>query len=126
MNTKYTLLFDKSIKNHPFTKHSAPAISPLVKCCVLVDNTATTKLTSAQPSRHTLAIFMPNATCALSVSITSLLDACTNKPSSVYGGLIGVNTTPKGNSPSRMLAVVETCHPIYGVVSLTKLTGVLS
>lgn len=101
-------------------------VRTLAKSSNLSNNTATTKHTSAQPSRHTLAIFMPNATHALSVFITSLLDACIIRLSAVYDGLIGVNTRPKGNSPSRMYAVVETHHPILGGALLTKHTGVFA
>lgn len=71
---------------------------------------ATTKLLTAQPSRHTLAIFMP------AKGIT-----CYNNS---YGGLIGANIIPKGNNPSRLVAVVETCHPFCRVGNLTKLLGV--
>lgn len=94
----------------------------LVKVAGVIDNTATTKLSAVQPNRHTLAIFTPKYPTG--VNKTSLQDTC--KVSSVYGGLIGVNTRPKGNSPSRLITVVETCHPIHGVVSLTKLSGVFA
>lgn len=88
----------------------------LAKVAGVIDNTATTKHISVKPNRHTLAIFTPKAGVN-----ASLQDTCT--VSSVYGGLIGVNTKPKGNSPSRICAVVETRHPINGVVSLTKHIG---
>lgn len=71
-------------------------------------HTATTKHKSAQPSRHPLAIFMPPQGIAC-----------------LYGGLIGVNTKPKGNNPSRICAVVETRHPMFRAV-LTKHKGVTS
>jgi hypothetical protein len=38
----------------------------------------------------------------------------------ISGGLIGPNTIPSGNTPSRLLAVVETRHSFLAV---TKLTG---
>ena len=86
------------------------------------DNNATTKLLTALPSRHFLAIFTPTVSdnSPTSVNIPSLQDAhsITN-----YGGVIGVNTRPKGNSPSRLVAVVEPCHPLSWVVTLTKLLG---
>lgn len=94
----------------------------LVKVAGVIDNTVTTNLIAVQPNRHTLAIFTPKHSTG--VNKTSLQNTCT--VSSVYGGLIGVNKRPKGNSPSRLLAVVETCHPINGVVSLTKLIGVFA
>lgn len=99
----------------------------LAKNAGVNNNTPTTKHISAQPSRHTLAIFTPNAPKrGQGVFITSLQDTHKHKVSSVYGGLIGVNTTPKGNSPSRICAVVETCHPFFGVVLLTKHIGVFA
>ncbi|TWV80324.1 hypothetical protein [Moraxella sp. VT-16-12] len=101
-------------------------VRTLAKSSNLSNNTATTKTIAVMPSRHTLAIFMPNATCALSAFITSLLDTCISRLSAVYGGLIGVNTRPKGNSPSRLLSVVETCHPIWGGALLTKTIGVFA
>lgn len=91
----------------------------LAKVAGVIDNTATTKTIAVQPNRHTLAIFTP--THSTGVNKPSLQDTCT--VSSVYGGLIGVNTKPKGNSPNRLLSVVETRHPINGVVSLTKTIG---
>lgn len=88
----------------------------------LWQNTHTTKLKAVKPSRHSLAIFALTVSdnSATGVNISSLhnTDSITS-----YGGLIGVNTRPKGNSPSRLLAVVETCHPIFGWRKLTKLKG---
>ena len=88
----------------------------------LWQNTHTTKLKAVKPSRHPLAIFALTVSdnSATGVNISSLHD--TDSITS-YGGLIGVNTRPKGNSPSRLLAVVETCHPIFGWRKLTKLKG---
>ncbi|RKM33708.1 hypothetical protein D6D60_04965 [Moraxella catarrhalis] len=88
----------------------------------LWQNTHTTKLKAVKPSRHPLAIFTPTVSdnSATGVNISSLHD--TDSITS-YGGLIGVNTRPKGNSPSRLLAVVETCHSIFGWRKLTKLKG---
>lgn len=91
----------------------------LAKVAGVIDNTATTKIQAVKPNRHTLAIFTPRHSTG--VNLSSLQDTFT--VSSVYGGLIGVNTKPKGNSPSRICAVVETRHPINGVVSLTKHIG---
>lgn len=88
----------------------------LAKVAGVIDNTATTNLIAVQPNRHTLAIFTPKA----GVNASSQ-DTCT--VSSVYGGLIGVNTKPKGNSPSRLLAVVETRQPFLWLAKLTKLIG---
>lgn len=86
------------------------------------DNNATTKQKAVKPSRHSLAIFTPTVSdnSPTSVNISSLQD--TDSITS-YGGLIGVNTRPKGNSPSRLFAVVETCHPLSWVVTLTKQKG---
>lgn len=115
-----------STKNTPAitgnTPHGTPAKNPLAKSAKLADNTATTKLIAVQPSRQSLAIFTPSAY----QSIVGVRHIQALMGLSVYGGLIGVNKTPKGNSPSRLLAVVETCHPICGVVSLTKLIGVFA
>lgn len=88
----------------------------------LWQNNRTTKQIAVKPSRHSLAIFAPtvSANSATGVNISSLHD--TDSITS-YGGLIGVNTRPKGNSPSRLFAVVETCHPIFGWRKLTKQIG---
>ncbi|AKG07594.1 hypothetical protein AAX05_06125 [Moraxella bovoculi] len=84
------------------------------------DNNRTTKLTSAKPSRHTLAIFTP--THSTGVNISSLLS--TDNVLTVYGGLIEPNKIPfLGNKFSRMLAVVETRQPFLWLAKLTKLTG---
>lgn len=88
----------------------------LAKVAGVIDNTATTKHISVKPNRHTLAIFTPKAGVN-----ASLQDTCT--VSSVYGGLIGVNTKPKGNSPSRICAVVETRQPFLWLAKLTKHIG---
>ncbi|AZQ88899.1 hypothetical protein D6D73_02810 [Moraxella catarrhalis] len=86
------------------------------------DNNATTKFQAVQPNRHSLAIFTPTVSdnSPTSVNISSLQD--TDSITS-YGGLIGVNTRPKGNSPSHLGMVVETCHPIFGWRKLTKFQG---
>lgn len=88
----------------------------------LWQNTHTTKLKAVKPSRHSLAIFTPTVSdnSPTSVNISSLQD--TDSITS-YGGLIGVNTRPKGNSPSHLGMVVETCHPIFGWRKLTKFQG---
>lgn len=91
----------------------------LAKVAGVIDNNATTKHISVKPNRHTLAIFTP--THSTGVNLSSLQDTCT--VSSVYGGLIGVNTKPKGNSPSRICAVVETRQPFLWLAKLTKHIG---
>lgn len=111
---------------NPILSHSTKS---LAKSHGLGNNTATTKIQAVKPNRHSLAIFTPtvsnNSTTGVNASLQDkhapswIIRAL----SSVFGGLIGVNTKPKGNSPSRLVSVVETCHPIYGVVSLTKNTG---
>lgn len=87
------------------------------------DNNATTKQIAVLPSRHSLAIFTPTVSdnSPTSVNIPSLQDTYSITS---YGGVIGVNTTPfLGNSPSRLFAVVEPCHPLLWVVKLTKQIG---
>lgn len=95
----------------------------LAKVAGVIDNTATTKLSAVKPNRHTLAIFTPKAGVNASSQDKHAPLWEIRALSSVFGGLIGVNTKPKGNSPSRLITVVETRHPINGVVSLTKLSG---
>lgn len=101
----------------------------LAKLHGLGNNTATTKRKAVKPNRHSLAIFTPtvsnNSTTGVNASSQDkhAPSWVIRALSSVFGGLIGVNTKPKGNSPSRLFAVVETCHPICGVVSLTKRKG---
>ncbi|WP_063514386.1 hypothetical protein [Moraxella ovis] len=99
------------------------AKNSLAKSHELGNNTATTKRKAVKPNRHSLAIFMPKAGVNASSQDKHAPSWAIRALSSVFGGLIGVNTKPKGNSPSRLFAVVETCHPIYGVVSLTKRKG---
>lgn len=90
-------------------------IISLAKHTGVQDNTATTKLLTAKPSRHSLAIFVPILSTGAMLSYSDF---------TVYGGLIEPNIIPfLGNKFSRLVAVVETCHPIYRVVSLTKLLG---
>ncbi|WP_162888299.1 hypothetical protein [Moraxella bovoculi] len=92
----------------------------LAKVAGVIDNTATTNLTSVQPNRHTLAIFTPRHSTGVNKS--SLQDTFT--VSSVYGGLIEPNKILfLGNKFSRMLAVVETRQPFLWLAKLTKLTG---
>lgn len=87
------------------------------------DNNATTNHKAALPSRHSLAIFTPTVSdnSPTSVNNPSLQDTYSIIS---YGGAIGVNTIPfLGNSPSRLYAVVEPCHPLSWVVTLTKHKG---
>lgn len=98
----------------------------------MIDNNATTKQQAAKPSRHSLAIFAPKICEATTPTGTTGA-----KPSHIsthasqgalicYGGLIGANTTPfAGNNPSRLVAVVESRHPmrLHGVANLTKQQG---
>ncbi|UNU74058.1 hypothetical protein LU293_03970 [Moraxella nasovis] len=87
-------------------------IISLSKNDILGNNTPTTKYLAVKPNRHTLAIFSPTTG-----------ENTPYSEKSVYGGLIGANTRPKGNSPSRLDTVVETCHPICWVVKATKYLG---
>ncbi len=87
------------------------------------DNNATTKHITALPSRHSLAIFTPTVSdnSPTSVNIPSLQDTYSITS---YGGVMGVNTIPfLGNSPSRLCAVVQPCHPLLWAVKLTKHIG---
>lgn len=105
------------------------AKNSLAKSHEFGNNTATTKRKAVKPNRHSLAIFTPtvsnNSTTGVNASLQDkhAPSWVIRALSSVFGGLIGVNTKPKGNSPSRLFAVVETCHPICGVVKLTKRKG---
>lgn len=112
---------------NPILSHSTKSLEKLHG---LGNNTATTKRKAVKPNRHSLAIFTPTVSNNSTTGVnTSLQDKhapswVIRALSSVFGGLIGVNTTPvTGNSPSRLFAVVETCHPICGVVKLTKRKG---
>lgn len=96
--------------------HEFSSLEPMSR---LGQNNHTTKQKAVQPSRHPLAIFSPNT--ATGEKHLSLQDI--HNVSISYGGLIGVNTRPKGNSPSRLFAVVETCRPILGWQKLTKQKG---
>lgn len=83
--------------------------------------TTTTKLLAVKPNRQTMAFL-------LSVILTNNSQRYSLNPSifgrvSVYNGLIGVNTKPKGNSPSRLVTVVESRYPICGNTTLTKHIG---
>lgn len=99
------------------------AKNSLAKSHELGNNTATTKRKAVKPNRHSLAIFTPKAGVNASSQDKHAPSWVIRALSSVFGGLIGVNTKPKGNSPSRLFAVVETRHPICGVVKLTKRKG---
>ena len=103
-------------------KSKLSEIISLDKVIGMINNTATTKQKAVKPSRHSLAIFTPTVSdnSPTSVNIASLQDA---HSIANYGGVMGVNTRPKGNSPSRLFAVVETCHPLSWVVKLTKQKG---
>ncbi|NSM10993.1 hypothetical protein G5C01_06440 [Moraxella bovoculi] len=111
---------------NPILSHSTKS---LAKSHEFGNNTATTKRKAVKPNRHSLAIFTPtvsnNSTTGVNASSQDkhAPSWVIRALSSVFGGLIGVNTKPKGNSPSRLFAVVETRHPICGVVSLTKRKG---
>lgn len=99
------------------------AIAKVVK---VGNNNATTKLTTAQPSRHSMAIFMPN-TCqtVLATGVnTTVFHNFTPCNFMRIVGLITQNTIPiLGNMRSRLLAVVETQHHLFLNGTLTKLTG---
>lgn len=99
------------------------AIAKVVK---VGNNNATTKLTTAQPSRHSMAIFMPNTfQTVLSTGVnTTVFHNFTPCNFMRIVGLITQNTIPiLGNMRSRLLAVVETQHHLFLNGTLTKLTG---
>lgn len=78
------------------------------------DNATTTKLLAVKPSRNSLAIFMLNQGATNLIDTKSIMSCHIFNAYQVeriisYDGLIGVNKKPKGNSPSRLVAVVEKC-----------------
>ena len=99
----------------------------------MMDNNATTNHTTAKPSRHSLAIFVPRINPTTNRTIAPgakrhIFSLSHNEEVISYDGLMGVNTRPKGNSPSRLYAVVQSRHPLplVNVTNLTKHTGVVS
>lgn len=100
----------------------------------MMDNNATTKHITAKPSRHSLAIFVPkinpttNRTIAAGAKTRHIFSLSHNEEVISYDGLMGVNTRPKGNSPSRLCAVVQSRHPLplVKVTNLTNHIGVVS
>ena len=114
-----------SLTNYPASqvKNNLPLVVSIGQ------NTATT-YQAVKPNRHTLAIFVPVIHGATNPMITTSTNARHSlyAPSiASYDGLIGVNTTPfTGNSPSRLLSVVESRHPLplVNVTNLTKIKGV--
>lgn len=111
-NSKYLGVF--AMKTNP--QLGTPAKSPLDKSTAKADNTVTTKHITDLPAViwYFLRLNLTGVKSSYLLSLSRLAS---------YGGLIGVNIKPKGNSPSRLCAVVETCHPIFWVVSLTKHIG---
>lgn len=98
----------------------------------MIDNNATTKQQAAKPSRHSLAIFAPKICEATTPTGTTgakpshISTHASQGVAACYGGLIGANTTPfTGNNPSRLVAVVESRHPmlVHGVANLTIQQG---
>ena len=114
-----------SLTNYPAkqVKNNLPLVAGIGQ------NTATT-IKAVKPNRHSLAIFVPVIHGATNPMITTSTNARHSlyAPSiASYDGLIGVNTTPfTGNSPSRLLSVVESRHPLplVNVTNLTKIKGV--
>ena len=110
--------------------HQAHPKNNLQSVADMMDNNVTTKLQAVKPNRHSLAIFVPVIHGATNPMITTSTNARHSlyAPSiASYDGLIGVNTTPfTGNSPSRLLSVVESRHPLplVNVTNLTKIKGV--
>lgn len=98
------------------------------------NNSTTTKHITAKPSRHSLAIFVPkinpttNRTIAAGAKTRHIFSLSHNEEVISYDGLMGVNKRPKGNSPSRLCAVVQSRHPLplVKVTNLTNHIGVVS
>lgn len=99
------------------------AIAKVVK---VGNNNVTTKLLTAQPSRHSMAIFMPN-TCktVLSTGVnTTVFHNFTPCNFMRIVGLITQNTIPVlGNMRSRLVAVVETQRHLFLMANLLNLLG---
>lgn len=99
------------------------AIAKVVK---VGNNNATTKHKAVKPSRHSMAIFMPN-TCqtvlSTGVNTTVFHNFAPCKIMRIVG-LITQNTIPiLGNMRSRLYAVVETQHHLFVNGILTKHKG---
>ena len=95
----------------------------------VIDNSATTKLKAAKPSRHTLAIFVPkiNPTTNRTYNTGAIRHIYSLPIMEVisYGGFIDLIQNRYGNKSSRLSAVVTTRPPFTGVRNqLTKLKGV--
>lgn len=98
----------------------------LAKASECSDNGFTTELKAVKPNRHSMAIFMSNTLKkVLSAGINTVLFLNRLKGRiKRNNGLIGVNTRPiLGNSPSRLLAVVESRYQFYIGNKQTKLKG---
>lgn len=101
-------------------KSKVNEIISLDKNAGVQDNNRTTKIQAVQPSRHSLAIFTPNAY----QSIVGVRHIQAPMGLSVYGGLIEPNKIPfLGNKFSRLVSVVETRQPFLWLAKLTKNTG---
>ena len=110
-----------------FPKNSLPSMA------AMNNNSTTTKHITAKPSRHSLAIFVPRINPTTNRTIAAgakrhIFSLSHNEEVISYDGLMGVNKRPKGNSPSRLYAVVQSRHPLplVNVTNLTKHTGVVS
>lgn len=110
-----------------FPKNSLPSMA------AMNNNSTTTNHTTAKPSRHSLAIFVPRINPTTNRTIAAgakrhIFSLSHNEEVISYDGLMGVNKRPKGNSPSRLYAVVQSRHPLplVNVTNLTKHTGVVS
>ena len=113
---------------------SAYPKNSLPNMAAMNNNSTTTKHITAKPSRHSLAIFVPkinpttNRTIAAGAKTRHIFSLSHNEEVISYDGLMGVNTRPKGNSPSRLCAVVQSRHPLplVKVTNLTNHIGVVS
>lgn len=113
--------------------HQAHPKNNLPSMAAMNNNSTTTNHTTAKPSRHSLAIFVPRINPTTNRTIAAgakrhIFSLSHNEEVISYDGLMGVNTRPKGNSPSRLYAVVQSRHPLplVNVTNLTKHTGVVS
>jgi len=116
-----------NISENTSLKNSLPLVAGMM------DNNATTKLLAVKPSRNLLAIFVPKIHGATNPMIATgakrhIFSLSHNEEVISYDGLMGVNTRPKGNSPSRLCAVVQSRHPLplVKVTNLTNHIGVVS
>lgn len=120
------LLLLISSNQQAYPKNSLPSMAGVMH------NNATTKLTAAKPSRHSLAIFVPkinpttNRTIATGAKTRHIYSLSHNEEVISYGGFIDRIKDLYGNKSSRLLTVVTSRRPLMGGQKTTKLTEVVS